>query len=71
MAMRVFCDNCDRDISDDDNTVVIRLDANMLAVRDGRDPLHAKHLDYCITCAKLLLPDVWSKLEDRSNADHA
>jgi hypothetical protein len=71
MAMRVFCDSCDRDISDDDNTVVIRLDANMLALRDGRRPLHAKQVDYCITCAKLLMPDVWSKLEEHSSADHA
>jgi hypothetical protein len=63
MTMRSFCDSCDRDISDDDNTVCVRLEASMRAVAQGRFPLKGKELDYCITCAKRLLPEIWKCLE--------
>lgn len=64
--MRSFCDACDRDISNDDNAVYVRLEANLLAVTQGRHPLHGKQLDYCITCAKRLLPEIWKCLETQT-----
>jgi hypothetical protein len=64
MTMRIFCNSCDRDLSDDDNTVHVRIEANMLALTQGRHPLQGKDLDYCITCAKrLLATEVWKCLE--------
>jgi hypothetical protein len=63
MTMRSFCDNCDRDISDDDNTVSVYLEANLRVREHGQHPLHGKRLDYCITCAKQLLPEIWKCLE--------
>jgi hypothetical protein len=66
MTMRSFCDNCDRDISDDDNTVHVRIEANMRTLTQGRHPLQGRQLDYCLTCAKQLLPEIWKCLETQT-----
>jgi len=63
MTTRSFCNGCDRDISDDDNTVCVCLEAGMRAMMQGRHPLPSKRLDYCLTCAKqLLTAEAWNEI---------
>lgn len=68
MTRRLFCDNCDRDISNDDNTVQIRLESNLAAMLERRKPLKSHQIDYCIECAKLRMPEVWHKLAAEEEA---
>jgi hypothetical protein len=64
LTMRIYCDNCDRDISDDGNRVHVRLESNLAGFLEprGHRPLIGKDLDYCVECAKLHLAPAWELL---------
>jgi hypothetical protein len=68
MSVRRYCDNCDRDLSDDPNYVDVRLEVNlvvhieMILDTAGTKPLRGNMLEFCVECAKLRMAEVWNKL---------